>query len=532
MLDVLVVGAGPTGLTLAVELARRKIAFRILDQAPARSPHSRAIVVQARTVELFQKLDAAEDLVAAGRRTVEVSGFVNGRRVFDVERLGDIGAEDTPFPFVLFVSQYETERVLESVLSGLGPKVERPARLVALGQDPDGVTATLEGGETIRARYAVGCDGAHSAVRKAAGLSFEGAPYPQEFVLADVEVRWDLPHGRLRFFFARQGLMVYFPYKDGVSARLIATLPTAWEGFAGSEPALEEVEELARELSGLDLRLAAPRWLSRFRVHHRIVDSYRRGRIFVAGDAAHIHSPAGGQGMNTGIQDAFNLAWKLAAALRGQADDRFLDSYDAERRPVGRLLLERTDRLFQLASTSNRFLLAVRNFAIPRLLPRVLASAGARRRVFRFISQLAIRYSESPIVSEEGAWDHRRLHRGARAPDAPLPPAADAGSAGATIFEATRSPAHHLLVFGTAAETVAAARETDELRRAWDGGLEVHAVLPAAALANERYDVGPEGAVYLLRPDGYVGFRARGLGALKSRLKSSTWLRPPSRRPG
>src|ERR671921_2133114 len=224
--DVLVVGAGPTGLVMAAELAARGVSGRIIDRAPIRSERSRALVVQARSLELLQKMGVADELVARGRRTIKATPFVEGRPAANLE-LGDIGVDDTPYPFLLFVSQAETERVLEEHLEGLGVKVERPVELLTFEEDAEGVYGRLrhEDGreENVRVRYIVGADGAHSVVRHTTGLSFKGDAYPQNFMLADLEIDWEGDKDRLYFFLSRKGLLVVFPLAGPSSYRLITT---------------------------------------------------------------------------------------------------------------------------------------------------------------------------------------------------------------------------------------------------------------------------------------------------------------------
>src|SRR5919112_5132761 len=436
---------------MAAELATRGVGCRIIDKAPARSQHTRALVVQAKTLELMQKMGIADELVARGRRTLKVTPFVGGRRAVDVE-FGDIGVDDTPYPFLLFVSQAETERMLEEHLEGLGVKVERPVELLTFAEDTEGVNARLrhEDGreENVRARYVVGADGAHSVVRHTTGLSFEGDAYPQDFVLADLEIDWEGDKDRLYFFLSRKGLLAVFPLAGPSSYRLITTCVEDAPPDTG-DPTLEEFQELTAELSALPMKLHDPGWLARFHLHHRGVSSYRAGRAFVAGDAAHIHSPAGGQGMNTGIQDAYNLAWKLALVLRERAPDYFLDSYHEERYPVGRRLLRTTDRLFNVAATHNTVLIRLRNFLLPWILPRLMGKRSLRARAFRFISQLGIKYPGSPIVGEKLDGADRAFRSGPaagnRAPDAPLRLIGE--SRPTSLFSRLRETPHHLLLF-------------------------------------------------------------------------------------
>lgn len=557
--DVLVVGSGPTGLAMAAELVARGVSCRIIDQAAVRSEWSRALVVQARSLELLQKMGIADELVSRGRRTIKVTPFVEGRRAVDLE-FGDIGVNDTPYPFLLFVSQAETERVLEMHLEDLGARVERPVELLSFTQDPEGVNARLRHGnggeETVRVRYIVGADGAHSVVRKTSGLSFEGDAYPQDFVLADVELDWEGEEDHLYFFLSRKGVLAVFPLAGPSTYRLIATRAEDAPPDAG-DPTLEEFQQLATELSAIPMRLHDPGWLARFRLHHRGVNSYRAGRAFVAGDAAHIHSPAGGQGMNTGMQDAYNLAWKLALVIKGYAPDSLLDSYHEERYPIGQRLLRTTDRMFSVAATRNPLFATIRDLLIPQVVPRLLGTRSRRARAFRFVSQLGIKYPDSPIVGEkldraDQAFRHGPA-AGHRAPDCPLRLAADGTQT--SLFSRLRGTSHHLLLFGGPASIAdgwsESGPELRELVTEYEGLLEPHLILARApvqarpeaqvyvddsGLAHERYGLKGAGC-YLIRPDGYVAFRAPGpdLEAVRAYLQrmfpSSSYVPSEASRP-
>jgi 2-polyprenyl-6-methoxyphenol hydroxylase-like FAD-dependent oxidoreductase len=538
-IDVLVVGAGPTGLVLAAELRARGVRARIIDKTPVRSDKSRALVVHARSLELFQKMGIADELRARGKDAIEANIFIERKQAATLQ-LGDIGVSDTPFPFLLFVSQAETEQLLDAHLARLGAEVERPVTLLGFDEDPGGITARLghEGGreEAVRARFIAGCDGAHSAVRKAAGIPFEGSPYPQDFILADVAVDWERGHDQFFIFLAGKVLLAMFPMAGERVYRLIASRGEDAAKDAG-DPTLAEFEAVARAVCPFPVRLHDPVWLARFHLHHRGARSYRRGRAFIAGDAAHIHSPAGGQGMNTGIQDAYNLAWKLSLVLEGRAAPSFLDSYNEERHPIGQVLLKTTDRMFAFTTAQNPLWIRLRNLLIPRVAPWMFNARARRARAFRFLSQLAIHYRGSSIVAEaegraDAAWK-RGPRPGERAGDAPLLLANDGRAT--SLFERHRGPGHALFIFGgrgaVAAAPAALSAEAKAAIDGYEGLVTPHVILgraPAAALApapelllpnvyidesglaHDRYGLEGPG-VYLLRPDGYVAFRAPGL---------------------
>ncbi|MBO0877138.1 MAG: FAD-dependent monooxygenase, partial [Pseudonocardia sp.] len=357
--DVLIVGAGPVGLTAGIELRRRGVGCRVIDRLAAPVPYAKAVGIQPRTLELWELagvLGRALDAATPMRGQIV---YVDGRQV---ARLELTLPPEVPYGFVA-LPQYETERLLAERLAELGGLVERGVELISFTQDADGVSALLRGpdGESrVRAGYLVGCDGAHSAVRKGLGLRFEGDAFPEQYMLGDVEVDWNQPagYGIRSMRRADEGpddILVAIPLPGRSRYRMSMLVPdelasaeapgTVEHGFGpGPVPELRHIQAVLDRLAPEPTRASNPRWSSVFRISHRIVDSYGRGRVFVAGDAAHIHPPTGAQGMNTGIQDAVALAWRLALAVAGAAADGLLDSYDAERRPVGEEVVGRTVR--------------------------------------------------------------------------------------------------------------------------------------------------------------------------------------------
>ena len=401
--DVLIVGAGPTGLTLACEAARRGLSCRLIEAATEPNPWSRALGVQARTLELLAQMGLADEAVARGHKAhgARIHGAGRERAHLTLDKL------DSPFPFILILPQNETEALLADGARRQGVGIERGTALTRFAQDANGVTATLRHRdgreETARARWLVGADGAHSAVRHGLGRPFAGAEYPEAFLLADCRLAGSVPEDELSVYLTHDGFLAIFPFGGGLF-RLIASLPGAAASGADWEPhaaTLAECQAVVDARGPGGVRLSDPRWLSRFRLHRRLAPQMRVGQVFLAGDAAHIHSPAGGQGMNTGIQDAVNLAWKLALVTQGASPDALLASYQVERHPVAADVLRDTDLAMRAVTLHDKPVEAVRD--------QVLASFSGlepvRRRVRDRVAQLSVRYRHSPIVEDAGGAD-------------------------------------------------------------------------------------------------------------------------------
>ncbi|MBV9687232.1 MAG: FAD-dependent monooxygenase, partial [Alphaproteobacteria bacterium] len=325
---VLIVGAGPTGLVMAHELARDGIQCRLIDKAPHRAMESRAIAIHSRTMESFELMGLTDDFLAVGQRIAGVNLFGGKDPIAHV----DFGSLETRYPGVLGVPQDETERLLGQRVAKLGLTIERNTELVGLSQRGSGVSARLRKAdqiEEIDADWVMGCDGAHSAVREQLGIPFSGSTYPEHFVLADIKVEGEIDHNQAQVWLAGDGPLAFFPLPEDRWRLIVINSPPNWKG----QPSLAQCQQLLNERGLTRLRLADPRWTAVFRIHRRKAGQFRQGHVFLLGDAAHIHSPVGGQGMNMGIQDAFNLAWKLSRVIRNIGDPKLLDSYEAERKP-------------------------------------------------------------------------------------------------------------------------------------------------------------------------------------------------------
>ncbi|GGE17148.1 hypothetical protein GCM10011529_24530 [Polymorphobacter glacialis] len=470
--QVVVVGAGPTGLTMAAELARYGVPVRVIDRAAARSATSKALVLWSRTLELLDRAGCTESFVAAGHKVVAANIIAGGRPLGRV----CFGGVDSPYPFALMLPQSETERLLELHLEGLGVVVERQVELTGLRDNGDGVVVALghAGGrsELLDAGWVIGCDGAHSAVRHSLGLAFDGETLGSDWILADVQLAGNrVPTDEIATWWHEDGVIAVFPI-TATRFRVIADLGVS-QGAEPVAPTLAVVQAILDRRGPQGLTASDPVWLSGFRINERKVADYRRGRVFLAGDAAHVHSPAGGQGMNTGMQDAINLAWKLALVWHGAASDALLDSYSAERGAVGEQVLRAAGRLTALATMRNRFGQRLRN-----LLGRfLLGLRPVRRALVAQITEVAVNYRHGGPGDGAGVSGPRRGDR-------------IAPKAGQRPFGTGARPRFALLGV-----------DSDALRR-------------LAARFPDLVDPAPmpppdAAGVWLVRPDGYAACRAR-----------------------
>jgi 2-polyprenyl-6-methoxyphenol hydroxylase-like FAD-dependent oxidoreductase len=436
--DVIIVGAGPTGLALACQLIRYGIDFIILDSKETTTPYSKAIGVQARTLEIYDQIGLADSIISQGNISEKVR-FVEGGEVRGEVDLKHIGEGMSPYPFLLIAEQGKHEKLLYDYLKAHGKDVWWQSAITNIKQDEAGVTATFKnsGGEvgTIEAKFLVGCDGAKSIVRHQLGLNFEGSTFERLFYVADVQVKWNYPHDSLYICLAQNSLTAFFPMVGENRFRIVGTFPEN-ENRREGELLYEDIEKQIAKDTELKLDISDVNWFSTYKVHSRRVNKFSEGRCFLAGDSAHIHTPAGAQGMNTGIQDGYNLAWKLALVLRGRASIGLLDTYNEERSANAKRLLQTTDRIFDLGASDEWFTAFVRTKILPYIANAVLHLDSVKRYIFPLVSQIGINYRKSSLSEENGFFS---IKAGDRMPHFEFE--------GVSIYERLKEPKFHLLTF-------------------------------------------------------------------------------------
>jgi 2-polyprenyl-6-methoxyphenol hydroxylase-like FAD-dependent oxidoreductase len=391
--NVLVVGAGPVGLAMAAELARYGASVRIVEKAAQRTDKSKALVLWSRTMEMMDRMGCSAAFLSAGLKAT-AANISTGKE--QIARLRVDGVA-TPHPYALMLPQSETERLLEAHLNTLGVKVERSVELTGFVKSIDGVVSTLRRPdgqeETFASGWLVGCDGAHSVVRHQLGMEFEGNTMPSNWILGDVHLS-GVPHpGEIDVVWHSSGILAIFPITS-TRYRVIADVGDTYGEVASQDPTLEEVQALLDQRGPGGIVAADPIWLAGFHINERKVAKYRAGRVFVAGDAAHIHSPAGGQGMNTGIQDACNLAWKLALVSRGVCEaEPLLDSYSVERSAVGEMVLTGAGRLTAVATMTGELKQSIRN----HLASLLFGLSSVQKKAAEAVTEISVGYPESPL---------------------------------------------------------------------------------------------------------------------------------------
>jgi 2-polyprenyl-6-methoxyphenol hydroxylase-like FAD-dependent oxidoreductase len=515
--DVLIVGAGPTGLMLANQLARRGVRIRIIDRHAGPARESRALGVQARTLEIYSHLGIADRAVALGKKADGAVLWAEGRRAARVP-LGDIGRDVSPYPYLLVLGQDDNERLLGDALRARGRGVEWNTELVGLAQDSDHVTATLKNADgtrsEVRVPWLAGCDGARSTVRELNGIAFEGAPYQHVFFVADVQMTGSMVPELLNVYLWRSGFHLVFPMRGTDHWRIVGILPPQLGGR--DNLTFEETIPTLRHEVGSELSFQACNWFSTYRIHHRRAARFHDRRCFLLGDAAHVHSPVGGQGMNTGLQDAYNLAWKLALVVSGRAAAALVHSYEDERLPVANHLLKRTDRFFSIVVSDSWLVGLLRTRVMPKIMGLALRTAAVQRIVFRTISQTGIRYRGSPLSEALAGLPENGPRPGDRFPWLRLK--FQPNGRLEDLYGKLDDTRFTLLVFGQAAPP----RGIPEL------GDRLHIQELPSDPANDRELARariPRPSFYLLRPDGHIGLAGARLDAAAASRYVSERLR-------
>jgi 2-polyprenyl-6-methoxyphenol hydroxylase-like FAD-dependent oxidoreductase len=514
--NVLIVGAGPTGLMLANQLARRGIKATIIDRHSGPAQQSRAMAVHARTMEIYAKMGLIDRALALGARGNAGNMWANGRHKARVP-LGDIGRGLSPYPFVLMLGQDDNEHIMGARLNEMGVVVQWNTELLSLRQRDTLVEVELRQADgsrrTLTASWVAGCDGSRSKVREACGIGFPGAPYEQTFYVADTTATGPMRASELNVYFDRDGFHLFFPMRGQDKWRAIGILPRA---LRRDDVRFEEIVPAIRAAVGAELDFTSCAWFSTYKIQHRAAERFREGRCFLLGDAAHIHSPMGAQGMNTGLQDAYNLAWKLAFVVAGRAHPSLLDTYEAERLPVAQDLLRTTDRAFQLVVDNHWFARLLRTQIIGRIVARAMTFDRVRKRAFFALSQTGIGYPDSPLSKSLGALPRSAPRPGERFPWMKL--RMKRGGVVEDLFAALDDRQFNLLLIG---QSEALAGTPIDMCPA----VRPHAIPLDAGNAAElaRMNI-PSPSYFLLRPDGHIAASGARFDALAVERFLAPWL--------
>jgi 2-polyprenyl-6-methoxyphenol hydroxylase-like FAD-dependent oxidoreductase len=489
---VLIVGAGPTGLVLALWLTKLGIPVRIIDKVAASGTTSRALAVQARTLEYYQQIGLADLVVERGHKVAGLNLWVRSRRAARVP-LANLGQGLTPFPFPVIFPQDEHEGLLIEQLRALGVEVERLIELVGFEEREKKVIATLRRNgveETASCAYIAGCDGARSRVREVLGTEFPGGTYDHLFYVADVEAAGPPVNGELHVDLDDADFLAVFPMSGSGRARLVGSVR---DDVAKDHEHLRLEDVQGRAMRNLKIDITRVNWFSTYRVHHRVAQQFRKGRAFLLGDAAHIHSPVGGQGMNTGIGDAINLAWKLAASIKEPGSAGLLDSYEPERIAFAQRLVATTDRAFTAVISTSGLARVLRTRVVPLLAPLLFRIPALRRLAFRTVSQIMVNYRDCALNAGQAG----ELRGGDRLPWVEVGAARVADAAGDIRgefnFAALTSLDWQIHVYGEAPPGLPRACD--------DWGIQLHVFKWRTPMKHAGLE---QNSAYLIRPDGYI----------------------------
>ena len=491
--DVIIIGAGPTGLSLACQLIRYGIDFVVVERNETVTPFSKALGVQARTLEIYDQLGLAQPAIERGQ-IADKARLIEGGEVVGEMHLGDFGKDLSQYPYMLILEQSKNEELLYEFVRKHNRDVLWKTELESFSQDASGVVAQVKTASgdslTISGKFLVGCDGASSPVRHGLGLTFEGSTFERLFYVADARVDWELPHDALHVCLARDVFVAFFPMRGEDRYRIVGTFPESKNEEQG-EVVYEEIEREIKEQAKLSLEISDVKWFSLYKVHSRRVNRFSNGKCFLAGDSAHIHSPAGAQGMNTGIQDSYNLAWKLALVIKGEAEDSLLETYNEERLANAKRLLETTDRIFEFAAGQNWLMSFFRLHIFPPLAGLITSVDAIRTRLFMLVSQIGINYRDHSL-SEHTDDEASHVEAGDRMPYFLVD--------GKSIFDKLKAPKFHLLIFSKGNNAAAC----QEFERQFGHLADCH-VMPIDSRVSELFDKEKEFCVFV-RPDNHIAF--------------------------
>jgi 2-polyprenyl-6-methoxyphenol hydroxylase-like FAD-dependent oxidoreductase len=503
--EVLIVGAGPTGLMMACQLALNGVTFRIIEKNSGPTTQSRALAIHARSMEIFSQMGLAEKFIAQGKKARAINYVVNGK-VKQQIRLEEFGKEMTEFPFILILDQSKTEQLLLDFLNGFEIQVEWNTELTTFEQTNDRVRSILAYNnkqESLETSYLIGADGAKSKVREVLNIPFEGKTYQQSLFVLDCKVDANLKDDEGYIAFSKYSLAAIFRLPDG-RCRIISLVPPEFN--RKDTITFDDVEKTFASRMQMDIKLSDPKWISIYRSHHRCTANFRKGRCFLVGDSAHVHSPVGGQGMNTGLQDAYNLAWKLAFVIQGKAKPALLETYEEERLPTAKDLVKSIDRVFSLVTSENIFFRFIRMHISPKVLTLLRINPLARF-AFRKLSQIGIRYEHSSLtqMASLGKFPSKAPKPGERFPFLLF---MDASGKESTIQSMVNGISFQLILF-LVNEGDKRFDSIDNIAHSFAGAVSVTLIQLNERTIEVYKALGMQnGGYYLIRPDMHVAYRS------------------------
>ncbi len=497
--DVIIIGAGPTGLMAATQLARYNINFCIIDSKAGPTDQSRAIVITARSMEIYQQMGISDTAIDKGRFITDFSIFIKGKQKAAAS-IGEFGKGMTDFSYMLAFEQSQNEKLLVKKLFSYDHEVCWNTELENIVQQPGQVEIQVKylskpgkPVEKLSARYVIGCDGAKSVVRHLLNFTFKGGTYEKQFYVADTRLKWNEGFNKLVLCPGRKNFCGFFPMAGNNSHRIIGTIPT--ELNDRQEITFDDIKDTIKDTVKFPIEIEAMNWFSVYKLHHRAVEAFSKGNCFLAGDAAHIHSPAGGQGMNTGLQDAYNLTWKLALVIKNIANEKVLNTYNEERLPFAQWLLKFTDRAFSAMTSSNPIISWLRSNVLPIFVNLFLKKTAVRTAMFKAVSQIQWSYKDSS-VSQNRSSQKLTFNAGDRLPYILL----KKGNASESIYKLLTAPVFHLLIIGDAKPVTI----SNEIIKTIHLNIEV---CKAFGITKPLY--------VLVRPDNYIGLIADELDGKK-----------------